>query len=86
MPNPRWPPKYHLGFVEFLDFDKCNTETRVIPPIPLILRAMNPFLLLKLGLGVILMANLRWPPKITSAHWSPIKMMPARLSNTCIVV
>ena len=27
----------HLGFVEFLDFDQCNTDTRVIPLIPLIL-------------------------------------------------
>ena len=27
----------HLGFVEFLDFDQYNTDTRVIPLIPLIL-------------------------------------------------
>ena len=27
----------HLGFVEFIDFDKCNTDTRVIPLIPQIL-------------------------------------------------
>ena len=32
--------------------------------------------------GVILMPNPRWPPKITSVpHWSPIRMMPAKLPN-----
>ena len=27
----------HLGFLEFLDFDQCNTDTSVIPLISLIL-------------------------------------------------
>ena len=97
--------KYHLGFVEFLDFDQCDTETRVIPLIPLILGLRIRFwcwnyVSVFVCWGVCVCVWWWWwwwwggghldaKSKMTAknnkytpgTHWSPIRMMPARLSN-----
>ena len=94
---------YHLGFVEFLDFDECDTETRVIPLIPPILGLRIRFwcgnyvsVFVCWGVCVCVCVgggggggHIDAKSKMTAknnkytpgTHWSPIRMMPARLSN-----